>query len=142
MTARNVVPDTSVLVRIEREGLSLADVFEQNDSILLSATVIAELLTESKARSEKSLAATRAFVDAFIENSQVVAFGLAEARVFAALRSQSLASGVQRSWPDLQIAAVAVTHGATLITADRRARLDALGLVDVRVVGQTQGSAS
>lgn len=134
MTTRNVVPDTSVLVRIEREGLALAEVFEPNDAILLSTTVIAELLTESKARSAKSLAATRAFVDAFIASSHVVSFGVAEARVFAALRSESISTGVQRSWPDLQIASVAVTHGATLITADKRARLDEFRMLDVRVV--------
>lgn len=54
----------------------------------------------------------------FIARIEVLPFDLEAARTYAAIKAQLYSSGQPLAEPDLRIAAIALTHGLTLITGN------------------------
>jgi tRNA(fMet)-specific endonuclease VapC len=87
-------------------------------SIAVPSVVKAELLLGAYKSSRRE--ATLALLEAFLTPYQILTFGDEESVFYARIRSELEAEGKPMGSNDLLIAAIAVAHGATLVTHNTR----------------------
>lgn len=118
-----VLIDTSVLIDHERGRLDLEGRIggRENEPFLLSVISVSELLHGVHRADERVRRARRsAFVEATLDQFPILALDLPTARVHAELWAELVREGRLIGAHDLWLAAAAVAHGLTLITADVR----------------------
>ena len=119
-----LVVDTSVFITLERrgEGLETLGLADWGDERLAMAAVTAsELLVGVHLADVPDRRRRReTFVEAAIESVDILAFDLVVARTHAYVWSQLSREGRMIGAHDLQIAATALAHGSSLLTANVR----------------------
>ncbi len=118
-----VLIDASVLIEYERGRVDLARHLEgrKEEEFFLSVVTASELLHGVHRAKDPSVRARRsAFVEAILERFPLLPVDLATARTHAQIWAE-LASGGNLIGPhDLWLAAAAIAHGLTLVTANLR----------------------
>jgi tRNA(fMet)-specific endonuclease VapC len=125
-----ILIDTSVIVAAERGG-QLPNV-EFDDEVGISSITASELLLGTHKGSAGTRARRTAYVEEVLEQLPVVAFGLVEARVHAAVTASMQTMGLTTATADMQIAATALARNWSLATLNRR---DFERVPGLRVVG-------
>ncbi|MDX2207805.1 MAG: type II toxin-antitoxin system VapC family toxin [Gemmatimonadales bacterium] len=118
-----VIIDTSVLIAGERGGLGVPDLLRSlgTESVAIAAITASELLHGCHRAKEPATRIRRtAFVDALLALLPSVSFGLAEARVHAAVWAELTACGIPIGAHDLLIAATALARGDAVATLNHR----------------------
>ena len=100
------------------------------DSVKIPSVVAAELLfgAQKSAKREHNLSRVRLFVQQF----EVVHFGLTAAEIYGEIRAHLERAGQMIGWNDLFIAATTMAGGGTLVTNNTREfeRVPGLDIVD------------
>ncbi len=118
-----VVFDTSVLIGAERGAVRLGALLESlgSEAVGIAAITASELLHGCHRAVGAATRARRfAFVDALLEATPVLPFGLAEARRHAELWAELARSGAPIGPHDLLIGATALAQGHVLATLNER----------------------
>ncbi len=125
-----ILIDTSIIIAAERGG-QLPNV-EFGDEVGISSITASELLLGTHTGSAENRARRTAYVEEVLERLPVVAFGLVEARVHAAVTAIMQTMGRTTATADMQIAATALARNWGLATLNRR---DFERVPGLRVVG-------
>ena len=116
--------DTTAFILLERRGGDLAALAARlpADESVTIATITASELLVGVHRGAGAAQRTRreAFVESILENVPTLPFDLRAARVHARLVAQLAGEGSRIGAHDLLIAATALTHGCTVLTANIR----------------------
>jgi tRNA(fMet)-specific endonuclease VapC len=123
-----LILDTSILVAVERSGATLDAVIDDDDDVAIAAVTAAELLVGVQLADAKRRAQRRAFVDKVLAAVATEAYDLAVARFHADLLAHVRRSGRPRGAHDLQIAATALAHKRTVVSADATGFADLPGV--------------
>jgi tRNA(fMet)-specific endonuclease VapC len=118
-----LVLDTSVLVAVERRGQTVGTVLANRPGtpLVIAAITAAELFAGIEAADTDVRRRERtAFVDEVLRLLPVLPFDLAAAPTYAHLRRVLAQRGEPIGEHDLQIAAIALTHGHEVLTANPR----------------------
>lgn len=118
-----VLIDSTVLIDHERGRLDLeGHIAERDDEpFLLSVVSVSELLHGVHRAGDRTRRAHRsAFVEAIADRFPILSLDLPTARAHAELRAELATSGQLIGAHDLWLAAAALAHGLTLVTADVR----------------------
>ena len=115
-----LILDTSVLVAVERGHSSFGEIVSPTDDLAVAAVTVAELLVgvalaTGRLRAKRTLVIERALRDA-----AVLPFDLGVAHIHARLAAHGHRTGRQRGAYDTMIAATAIAHDRTVVTADAR----------------------
>jgi len=131
----SVVLDSSVFIRLERGNQDLAVALTPSDHILLPAAVLAELSTPifDSNRSPALRSSTRSFVDSILAICEFAPADQQVATIYAELVAQAKTAGKPRSQNDLWIAATCISRDAELITFDRKAQLQDIARLRIRL---------
>jgi tRNA(fMet)-specific endonuclease VapC len=108
-------------------------VIDDEDDVAMAAITAAELLVGVELSRGKSRARRRAFVEEVLTTIPIEPYDLEVARTHAALLAHTRRSGRPRGAHDLLIAATAVAHNRTVVSADQSGFEDLPGL-DVHLV--------
>ena len=122
--------DTTFLIDIERGDADLDAAVHDDDDVAIATITAAELRVGAELATGKRRAKRRAFVDAVLDTIPTLGYDDAVAIDHAELLVATRRSGTPRGAHDLIIAATALTHGRTIVSADRSAFAD---LPNVRV---------
>jgi predicted nucleic acid-binding protein len=125
-----ILIDTSVIIAAERGGQLLN--VASDDEVGISSITASELLLGTHRGSAETRARRTAYVEEVLERLPVVAFGLVEARVQAAVTATMQTMGLTTATADMQIAATALARNWSLATLNRR---DFERVPGLRVVG-------
>lgn len=126
-----MIIDTSVIVAGKRGTLDLEAFLRTRgtDPVAIAAITASELLHGYHRAADAGTRARRAaFVEALLNEIQVLPFGLPEARRHAELWAELLREGSAIGPHDMLIAATALAHGHAVATLDRRAFARVRGL--------------
>jgi tRNA(fMet)-specific endonuclease VapC len=93
-------------------------VIEDEDDVVIAAITAAELLVGVELAEGKSKQRRHAFVERIFATIPIEPYDLDVARRHASLLAHTRRSGRPRGAHDLLIAATALTHGRTVVTAD------------------------
>ncbi len=127
--------DSNVCVDYMRKGRKSeiidAKLLEHNyDDICIPAIVVAELMygAYKSKRSDETIEETLSFLEDF----RIVSFGEDEADMYGKIRADLERRGKIIGYHDMQIAATALTHNATLVTnnTEEFSRIEGLRLSD------------
>jgi tRNA(fMet)-specific endonuclease VapC len=122
-----VVLDTSVLIALERQTLSLEEVISEDHMFFVPELAVGELLVGVERSGDQIHRQRRLeFLKSLETFSESVDFNRAHAHNFAKLTAQAKAIGRPRGAIDLAIAASAVTLDAVLYTRDSKGKFDQL----------------
>ena len=122
-----VVLDTSILIALEKQQLSLKELFNKDQNIYLPEVAVGEYLVGSELSTNPSFKEKRlAFLRTIEDFSELVVFNREHAQNFAKLVAQAKLLGRPRGSLDLAIAASAVTLDAVLYTRDSKGKFDQL----------------
>lgn len=124
-----LILDTTVLVTAERSARSLDAVIDDEDDVVIAAITAAELLVGVELSEGKSRQRRRAFVEDIFSTMPIEPYDLDVARTHASLLAHTRRSGRPRGAHDLLIAATALAHGRTVVSADPSGFADLPGLV-------------
>jgi tRNA(fMet)-specific endonuclease VapC len=113
-----LILDTTVLVTAERSGRSLDEVIGDEDDVVIAAITAAELLVGVELSEGKSRQRRRAFVEDVLSSVPIEPYDLDVARIHASLLAHTRRSGRARGAHDLLIAATALAHSRTVVSAD------------------------
>jgi len=113
-----LILDTTVLVTAERSGIALDSAIADDDDVAIAAITAAELLVGVELAEGKTRQRRQAFVEDILATIPVEAYDLEVARVHASLLAHTRRSGRPRGAHDLLIAATALTHDRTVVSAD------------------------
>lgn len=113
-----MILDTSVLVTAERTTGSLDAVIGDEDDVVIAAITAAELLVGVELSEGKSKERRRSFVEDVLATIPTEPYDVAVARTHASLLAHARRSGRPRGAHDLLIAATALAHGRTVVSAD------------------------
>jgi tRNA(fMet)-specific endonuclease VapC len=102
----------------ERSAKALDGIIEDEDDVSIAAITAAELLVGVELSKGKSRQRRRAFVEAVFRSIPVETYDLDVARTHASLLAHTRRSDRPRGAHDLLIAATALTHGRTVVSAD------------------------
>lgn len=122
-----IVIDTSVVIGIERLGLSFSHALDEalqaevDKTAVLTAMTVSELLTgiyrlPSSARRLRQ----ERYVEAIVERYPILPFGRPEARVHAQLWAELISKGQMISGNDLIVAATAIANRCSVFTHNMR----------------------
>jgi tRNA(fMet)-specific endonuclease VapC len=123
-----LILDTTVLVTAERSTTALDGVIEDEDDVAIAAITAAELLVGVELSVGKGRQRRRAFVEDVLSAIPIEIYDLDVARTHASLLAHTRRSGRPRGAHDLLIAATALTHGRTVVSADPSGFADLPGL--------------
>lgn len=129
-----VVPDSSVWISLNRQGLvSLIDINEADD-YYLPAVVYAEIITPAldSSRSLEQRQFTRDFSTAVLGLAEFVPINQKIGEIYAELALFCRRSGKPRGANDLWIAATSIFLDAELLTLDQKAGFESLPGLMVR----------
>ena len=114
--------DTSVLIAVERQGRSLADLRAEltGEDIAIAAITASELLVGTHFADAARRQQREAYVEDVLESIALVYFDLHVARIHARLVYEMSRAGLQIGAHDLQIAATAVAYDYGLATLNVR----------------------
>jgi predicted nucleic acid-binding protein len=120
-----VLIDSSILVRGERAGLTVAsligEVVAADEPAAIAAITASELLVGAmRARTEEQRVRRQAFVDGILSAAPVLPFDLQAARVHARLTAYLQETGTPVGSHDLLIGATAIAHGYAVLTENVR----------------------
>lgn len=118
-----ILIDTSVLIQYERLRIDPRDSLREweDEEFFLSVVTASELLHGVFRAREPSVRARRsAFVEAVLDGFPLLPVDLAAARAHAQLGAELATAGTPIGPNDLWLAASAVAHGLTLLTANVR----------------------
>jgi tRNA(fMet)-specific endonuclease VapC len=121
-------------VTAERSAASLDDVIGDNDDVVIAAITAAELLVGVELSEGQSKQRRRAYVEDVFSTIPIEPYDLDVARAHASLLAHTRRAGRPRGAHDLLIAATALTHGRTVVSADPSGFEDLPGL-DLRPFG-------
>jgi predicted nucleic acid-binding protein len=122
-----VVLDTSILIALEKQHLSLKDLFNKDLNVYLPEVAVGEYLVGSELSTNPKFKEKRlAFLRTIEDFSELVVFNREHAQNFAKLVAQAKLLGRPRGSLDLAIAASAVTLDAVLYTRDSKGKFDQL----------------
>jgi tRNA(fMet)-specific endonuclease VapC len=113
-----LILDTTVLVTAERSADSLDALIGDEDDVTIAAITAAELLLGVELSDAKSRERRRTFVEEVISTIPIEPYDLDVARKHAVLLAHTRRSGRPRGAHDLLIAATALTHRRTIVSAD------------------------
>jgi tRNA(fMet)-specific endonuclease VapC len=105
-------------VAAERSARRLDAAIGDEDDVVIAAITAAELLVGVELSEGRSKQRRRVFVEDALSTIPVEPFDLEVARVHASLLAQTRRSGRPRGAHDLLIAATALTHNRTVVSAD------------------------
>ncbi len=116
-----LIIDTSLVIKLEREGASLDfnPTFDP-DAAAISAVTVSELLVGSYRSSSGQGARRTAFVEAVLERFEALPITRSVARIHAQITASLMDSGQMIGQHDRWIAATAIEAGATVATLDRK----------------------
>jgi tRNA(fMet)-specific endonuclease VapC len=120
--------DTTVLVTVERSAASLDAVIDDEDDVAIAAITAAELLVGVELSDGKSRQRRSTFVENVLSTIPIEPYDLDVARTHASLLAHTRRSGRPRGAHDLLIAATALTHSRTVVSADPAGFTDLPGL--------------
>ena len=118
-----VLIDSTVLIDHERGRLNLGDGIAERaaEPFLLSVVSVSELLHGVHRAGDRTRRAHRsAFVEAILDRFPILSLDLPTARAHAEVWAELAASGRLIGAHDLWLAAAALAHGLTLVTANVR----------------------
>lgn len=118
-----VLIDTSILIAHARERVDLEErlVGREDEVFLLSMITVSELLHGVHRASDRLRRARRAaYVEAVLDRFPLLALDLPTARIHAEIWADLARKGTLIGAHDLWLAATAVAHGLTLVTANVR----------------------
>ncbi len=122
-----VVLDTSILIALEKQHLSLKELFNEDLHVFLPEVAVGEYLVGTELSTNPKFKEKRlAFLRTIEDFSELVAFNREHAQNFAKLVAQAKLLGRPRGSLDLAIAASAVTLDAVLYTRDSKGKFDQL----------------
>jgi tRNA(fMet)-specific endonuclease VapC len=122
-----VVLDTSILIALEKQHLSLKELFNKDLNVYLPEVAVGEYLVGTELSTNPSFKEKRlAFLRTIEDFSELVVFNREHAQNFAKLVAQAKLLGRPRGSLDLAIAASAVTLDAVLYTRDSKGKFDQL----------------
>lgn len=119
-----ILIDSSILIAHERGQLDITAHLEgrEDEEFFVSVVTASELLHGVHRAQDAGVRARRsAFVEALLERFPLLGIELSTARTHARLWADLAAAGTPVGPNDLWLAATAVTHGLTLVTANLRA---------------------
>lgn len=116
--------DTTFLIDVERGETDLEALVSDDDDVAIAAITAAELRVGAELANDKRRAGRRAFVEAVLDTIPTLPYDDAVAIDHAELLVATRRSGTPRGAHDLIIAATALTHGRTIVSADRSAFAD------------------
>jgi len=108
--------------------MPLDEVVADDDDVAIAAVTAAELLLGVELSSGKNRERRRTFVEDVLATIPIEPYDLDVARVHASLLAQTRRSGRPRGAHDLLIAATAMTHSRTIVSADPTGFADLPGL--------------
>jgi tRNA(fMet)-specific endonuclease VapC len=117
-----------VLVTVERSATSLDSVIQDDDDVAIAAITAAELLVGVELAGDKTRQRRAAFVESVLATIPIETYDLDVARAHASLLAHTRRSGRPRGAHDLLIAATALTHDRTVVSADPVGFADLPGL--------------
>jgi tRNA(fMet)-specific endonuclease VapC len=123
-----LILDTTVLVTVERSATSLDSVIGDEDDVAIAAITAAELLVGVELSDSTRRQRRSAFVENVLSTIPIEPYDLDVARKHASLLAHTRRTGRQRGAHDLLIAATALTHGRTVVSADPAGFADLPGL--------------
>ena len=122
-----VVLDTSILIALEKQDLSLKELFNKDLNVYLPEVAVGEYLVGTELSTNPKFKERRlAFLRTIEDFSELVVFNREHAQNFAKLVAQAKLLGRPRGSLDLAIAASAVTLDAVLYTRDSKGKFDQL----------------
>ena len=122
-----VVLDTSILIALEKQDLSLKELFNKDLNVYLPEVAVGEYLVGTELSTNPKFKEKRlAFLRTIEDFSELVVFNREHAQNFAKLVAQAKLLGRPRGSLDLAIAASAVTLDAVLYTRDSKEKFDQL----------------
>ena len=131
--ARRLILDTGVLIASERAKTSWSDVLQGDDDVALAAVTVAELRAGVELASDGRREAREAFLHSVLSTIPVEEYDVAVAQVHSRLLATVHRTRTQRGAHDLIIAATAAATKRTIITADRSASNDLLGVACIQM---------
>ena len=123
-----LILDTTILVTAERSLSALDALIEDDDDVAIAAITAAELLVGVELSQGKSRQRRAAFVEDVLTSIPIELYDLEVARSHATLLAHTRTSGRPRGAHDLLIAATALTHDRTVVSADPSGFSDLPGL--------------
>lgn len=123
-----LILDTTVLVTVERSATALDSVIDDEDDVAIAAITAAELLVGVELADGKKRPRRSAFVESVLSTIPIEPYDLDVARTHALLLAHMRRTGRPRGAHDLLIAATALTHGRTVVSADPAGFADLPGL--------------
>lgn len=102
----------------ERSAGSFDEVIGDEDDVVIAAITAAELLVGVELSEGKSKQRRRAFVEDVLATIPIEPYDLDVARAHASLLAHTRRSGRSRGAHDLLIAATALTHSRSVVSAD------------------------
>jgi tRNA(fMet)-specific endonuclease VapC len=127
-----IILDSSVLIRLERQGASIPPEWFGQELAIAAATA-AELLAGVERADDAHRTARSAYVEGILAMIPTVPFDLTIARLYAQVEAQLASSSTRIDRADLEIGVTALSRGwavATLNTADF-ARVPGLAVISV-----------
>lgn len=113
--------DTTFLIDAEHRTDGLDQVIGDDDDVAIAAITVAELTVGVQLASSRQRARRQSFVADIVTSIPVLAYDETVAAVHADLLVAVRRAGRPRGAHDLIIAATAVAHRRTVVSADRRA---------------------
>ena len=123
-----------MLVAVERTAGSLDAVIDDEDDLAIAAITAAELLLGVELSEGKNRDRRRRFVEDVLSTIPIEPYDLEVARTHASLLAHTRRSGRPRGAHDLLIAATALGHRRTIVSADPSGFTDLPGLT-LRISG-------
>jgi len=120
--------DTTVLVTVERSAKALDAVIDDEDDVAIAAITAAELLVGVELAEGRNRKRRSTFVENVLSTIPIEPYDLDVARTHASLLAHTRRSGRPRGAHDLLIAATALTHNRTVVSADPAGFADLPGL--------------
>lgn len=117
-----ILIDTSVFIKVGREGVELLDPLRSRDEEGFLSVVTASEMLHGVWRAKDDGVRTRrhAFVEAIFREFTVVDVDFAVARIHAQIWAEQKAAGLMIGAHDLWLAATCITHGFRIATANVR----------------------
>ncbi|MGD9703149.1 MAG: PIN domain-containing protein [Acidimicrobiia bacterium] len=123
--------DTTFLIDTQRGANDLDSLISDDDDIAIAAITVAELTVGVQLAAPRQRPRRQAYVDEIVASIPILPYDEAVAREHANLLVAVRRAGRPRGAHDLIIAATAVEHRRTVVSADRRAYYGLPGLVSI-----------